>query len=278
MRKVTYKGRNDYRRFLSAARTIAGKISKADGVVGILATGGLGRGYCDAYSDLDLIVYAEAARVKELDGQIAVGWLSCKGISFDTPVESYDRARKHKSPSRYWSQVVRWDRQNSQILYDSRDRIRNLLEEKLVFPDWEQKRLLKRYSDEVAEHLVYLFETWEKRGTPAHLAHTLAEAAKYLTLWIYAKNKEFQPHIPKWLFYQLENHFVPESRYLNILKRPFTSSIRTTAQARRIRDDLMGVADRIGVRFKYRTMAEVFEAMAENWEKAPKITRRFLSW
>jgi hypothetical protein len=278
MKKVSYRGRNSYRRFLSAAKAIAGKISKADGVVGILATGGLGRGFCDAYSDLDLIVYAEQDAVRELDKQIAVGWLSYKGIGFDTPVESYDKARKHGSPSRYWSQVMRWDRQNSQILHDSGGRIRRLLEDKLVFPDWEQKRLLKRYSDEIAEHLVYLFETWEKRGTPAHMAHTLTEAAKYLILWIYARNKEFQPHIPKWLFYHLENNFVPESRYLNILKRPFTSSIRTIAEARKIRDGLMDVADRVGVSFKYRTLDEVFEVMTQNWEKASERTRHFLSW
>jgi hypothetical protein len=278
MRKVTYKDKNKYRTFLTAARTIAAKISKAEGVVGVLATGGLGRGYCDTFSDLDLIVYAKHGRVRELDKQIGVGWLSCKGIGFDTPVVSYDRALNQKSPSRYWSQVMRWDRQNSQILYDSRGRIHRLLRDKLVFPDWEQKRLLKHHSDDIAEHLVYLFETWEKRGTPAHLAHTLTEAAKCLTLWIYAKNKEFQPHVPKWLFYHLENKVVPESRYLNTIKRPFTSSIRTVAEARKIRDELMGVADRVGVTFRYRTLVEVFEATAANWEKASEKTRHYLSW
>lgn len=55
MKKVKYKGENRYNEFLSAAKIISKKISKIEGVVGILATGGIGRGYCDDYSDLDLI-------------------------------------------------------------------------------------------------------------------------------------------------------------------------------------------------------------------------------
>jgi len=43
MRKVKYKGKNRYNEFLSAAKIISKKTSKIEGVVGILATGGIGR-------------------------------------------------------------------------------------------------------------------------------------------------------------------------------------------------------------------------------------------
>ena len=47
MKKVKYKGKNRYNEFLSAAKIISKKISKIEGIVGILAIGGIGRGYCD---------------------------------------------------------------------------------------------------------------------------------------------------------------------------------------------------------------------------------------
>ena len=69
-RKTVYRSRNRYREFLKAAKCIAGKVSKIDGVVGILGTGCIGRGHCDDYSDLDLIVYAHRRACKYLDKNI----------------------------------------------------------------------------------------------------------------------------------------------------------------------------------------------------------------
>jgi len=95
MKKVKYKGKNRYNEFLAAAKIISKKISKIEGVVGILATGGMGRGYCDDYSDLDLIVYVDDKKDKEIKKYIAVGSLIYKNIALDTPIESYQRALKH---------------------------------------------------------------------------------------------------------------------------------------------------------------------------------------
>jgi hypothetical protein len=263
---------------LRAARTICGKISKLEGIVGITAGGGLGRGHCDGFSDLDLTVYANHARVKELDRYIAVGGLRYKGIELDTPVESYEKALSSKSPSRYWSQVTRWDRENSQILYDTDDRIKSLLEAKLIFPDWEQKKLMKKHAQGVTDRLIYEFELWQKRGTPLNLAHMLIRASEHLILWVYAMNKRFQPYTPKWLFYHLENGFVPEAKYLSTIKKPYVCSVRTIKEACSIRDDLIRLADRLGVPFEYRSVGEVFDEEEANWKKASDKTKRFLSW
>jgi len=103
MKKVKYKGKNRYKEFLDAAKVISKKISKIESMVGILATGGIGCAYCDDYSDLDLIVHVDDNRVKEIEKYIAVGSLIYKNIVLDTPVESYQRALKYKSPSKYWS-------------------------------------------------------------------------------------------------------------------------------------------------------------------------------
>ena len=278
MNRVYYRSKNRYQEFLRAARIIAKKIAKIDGIIGILATGGIGRGHCDIYSDLDLIVYVDEKKVRELSKYIAVGYINYKGIEFDTPVESFQKALRNKAPSRYWSQVMRWDRQNSTILYDTRNRIKNLLKTKLVFPDWEQKKLLKRYRNNIEESLKWNFELWEKRGNLINLADSLFRTAENIILWIYAKNKKFQPYIPKWLFYYLENNMVPESKYLNIIKIPYLESIKTIKQARKIRNELLKLCQRLGVELENQDIYEIFEEHKRNWQKASKKTKYYLSW
>ena len=278
MKKVKYKGENRYNEFLAAAKIISKKISKIEGMVGILATGGIGRGYCDDYSDLDLIVYVDDKKVKEIKKYIAVGSLIYKNIALDTPVESYQRALKHKSPSKYWSQVMRWDRENSQILFDTEHKIENLLKEKLVFPDWEQKKLLEKYREGAEDHLKYNFEMWEKRGSLINLADSLIKATEYIILWIYAKNKKFQPYLPKWLFYYLENNFVREAKYSDIFEKVYLNPIKTTVQAKRIRTELIELSKNIGIKFNYENLKDIFKQDGKNWEKASEKTKHYLSW
>lgn len=278
MDEVVYKGTNRYEEFLSAARTISGKIFQIDGVVGILATGGVGRHFCDDLSDLDVIVYADEKCVKEIKKYIAVGFLRHKEISLDTPVESYQKALRAKSPSAYWSQVMRWDRENSQIMVDTEKRIENLLKEKLIFPDWEQKRILKHHCQEIEIHLMTHVELWEKRGDLINLADTLIRGTEHLILWIYAKNKKFQPYIPKWLFYYLENGLISESKYFNTVKKPYLEPTTSKAQVRELQDELLGVCEKVGVKFEYESVEEIFEKETRNWKKVSEKTRNYLGW
>jgi hypothetical protein len=278
MNKVRYRSRNRYNEFLSRAKIISKKISEIEGVVGILATGGIGRGHCDDYSDLDLIVYVENEKVKEIEKCVAVGYLRYQEIEYDTPVESYQKALNHKSPSQYWSQVMRWDRENSQILYDTENKIKNLLKEKLVFPDREQKKLLRKYRQGVEDHLKYDFEMWGKRGDLINLSDLLIRATEHIILWIYAKNKKYQPYIPKWLFYHLENGFVPESKYFNIIKKPYLEPVKSLNQARKIRNELLKLCKKTGIEFEYENVEELFERNRNNWQKASEKTKYYLSW
>ncbi|MFH1372381.1 MAG: DUF4037 domain-containing protein [bacterium] len=277
-RQSIYRGKNRYREFLSAANIIATKIGQIKEVVGILATGGIGRGFCDYYSDLDLIVYADDAHVRRIDQYIAVGYLRYKGIELDTPVESYQKALAARSPSRLWSQVVRWDRQNSRLLHDTDNRIADLLTEKLVFPDSEQRRLLARYRKEVDEQLSYNFQMRVKRGRRHHMAACLIRAIQHIILWIYAKNKQFQPYLPKWLFYHLDHQSVPEARYLDRLKNAYTNPATTVTQAKNVHADLMRLCHQIGLKHHLSDIEMLFKQHERNWGKANERTRHYLSW
>lgn len=278
MKKVKYKSKNRYKEFLAAAKIISEKISKIDGVIGILATGCLGRGHCDDFSDLDLIVYADDKKAKEIEKYIAVGFLRYKEIDFDTPVVSYQKALSEKSPSRYWSQVLRWDRENSQILFDKDKKIARLLKEKLVFPDAEQKRILSYHGQLVDDLLNYDFRLWEKRGGVINMSHCLVQAAEHMILWIYAKNKKFRPYTAKWLFYHLENNSVPEAKYFSIIKKAYLNPIKTLKQAKRVRDSLVKLSKEIGIKFYFEDLEAFFEKSRENWKKAKPKTKYYLSW
>jgi len=276
--KLVYRNDNRRDEFLQAAKAVSNKISTIEGVVGILATGGIARGYCDDYSDLDLIVYTNEEKVVEIGNYIAVGWLMHKNIGLDTPVESYEKALQADSPSDYWSQVMRWDRQNSILLFDSENRIRDLLRAKLVFPEWERQQLQKEYADKVEEYLVYSFDMWEQRGALVNLADLLITSTKYLIQWIYASNGKFQPYLPKWLFYYLENGQVPEAEFFDIIQKPFVGPITTAEEARQIRDELLDLCGKIGLRFRFGTINEVFQHCRYNWEQASARTKHYLSW
>ncbi len=278
MNKLKYKGKNRYNEFLSAAKKISSKIFKIDGIIGILATGGLSRGYCDDYSDLDLIIYADDKNFEEIKNYIAIGYLRYKNIELDTLVESYQKALNQKSPSEYWSQTARWDKKNSQILFDTDNKIKNLLKEKLIFPNWEQKDLLKEHREQINEYSIYTFELWKKRGSLINAKHSLIQALEHLILWIYAKNKKFQPYTSKWLFYYLENNLVPESRYFNLIKKLYLSPVKNVKQVKNVRNEIIKLSKKSGIKFDYENTKEFFEHDQKNWEKAPDKTKFYLSW
>jgi len=275
---VPYRGPNRYRTLLKAGRSITGRIARLGGVVGVLGTGALGRRFADRHSDLDLTVYAQAQAVRRLRRLISIGWISCKGVGFDIEVVPFERAQKAGVPSGFWTQVRRWDHQNSQILHDSRGRIEKLLAEKLVYPDAEQKRLLARYRGEVHEHLVFYPELWAERGQLYNVIDALVGAVKNITLWIYAKNRVFEPYAPKWLFYHLENRAVPEHVHLKTLTSVYRRRVTTMAHAMRIRDDLLKLCERIGLGWDVYSAAEAHARAVRNWAKVAAESRQLLSW
>jgi predicted nucleotidyltransferase len=277
MRK-SYRTRNRHATFLKAGRIISARIAKLDGVVGILGTGSIGRKFGDQYSDLDLIVYAHAKAVRKLDRLLCCRCTGWKGMEFDIPVVSYERALREKVPSSYWSQVIRWDRQNSEILYDTQQRIEKLLGEKLVYPDSEQQKLLNRYRHRTHECLVFYPELWAERGQLHNVVDSLFRAVQNIVLWIYAKNRVFEPYVAKWLFYHLEVKAVPEHVHLKTLTEVYTTPTRDLKTATQIRQRLLDVCNIIGLKWDVYGYAEAHERSSKNWEKLPQATKDILGW
>jgi len=55
--RPTVSSPNDYEAYFRQARELAERFTACDGVVGVLLTGGVARGYADHFSELDLAVY-----------------------------------------------------------------------------------------------------------------------------------------------------------------------------------------------------------------------------
>jgi len=273
-----YRGRNRYRTFLKAGRTIAGRIAALDGTVGVLGTGAIGRRFGDRFSDLDLVVYARTDAVRAISRLVSVGWIRYRGMDFDIVVESYERACKAGSPSIYRSQVRRWDVQNSQILHDTDDRVKDLLQAKLVYPDSERRSMMARYQQEVHEYLVFFPELWAERGQLYNVVDALHRAVQSMVLWIYAKNKVFEPYIPKWLFWHCETETVPEHVYLTRLTEIHTTGLRSIAAAMRAREKLLRVCEEIGLTFEVNGFDEARVRALRNWKRTDDATRRILAW
>ncbi len=278
MARLQYKSRNCNRRFRKAARIIAGKIAGIDGVVGIAAAGGIARGHSDKFSDLDLIVYAEADRQRKIGKYIAVGQMHYRDTDYDVQVESFQRAMRHPVPSAYWSQERRWTLEPAVILHDSGGRIADMIARKVIYPESERKRQLidnRHWADEI---LNYMYPAWQARGRAHNLAHLLRTATEHIMLWIYAHNSRFHPYMRKWPFYYLENGLVPESLHFAAIKRAFMAAIETAKQADAMRQDLFDLCARIGIGIEPITPKEVIRINSGNWRKASDRTRAYLSW
>lgn len=273
-----YRGVNRYRTFLKAGRTIAGNISRLEGVIGILGTGSIGRRFADRFSDLDMTVYAREEAVARLRGLVSIGWISYRGVPYDIEVESYDRARSARVPSRFWTQVQRWHHQNSQILFEREGQLQGLLEEKLVYPDRERAELLKVYSNEVQEHLVYFPELWAERGRLYNVVDALTRGVHYLLLWIYARNRLFEPYMQKWPFYHMEAKAVPEYIHLPLLTGIYSGRIRSLSAAVKYRRELLDLCAEIGLEWEMTSTEEALEKCRRNWGGLSEESRRLLSW
>jgi len=276
--KAPYRGRNRYRTFLKAGEVISRNISRMDGVVGIVGGGAIGRQFGDRFSDLDLTVYAHSDHVKSLDKVVSIGWIEYKGVDFDIVVASYEKALGAKSPSKYWTQLRRWDQQNTQIMYDTGDRVKDLLKSKLVYPDSEQKKLLRKYHQETHEYIVFFPEMWAERGWLYNIVDSLMKGVQTIVLWIYARNKAFEPFMPKWPFFHFENNSIPESKYLKRLTRVYTDPIKTIRAAMRIREDLLELCGDIGMRWEVYSTEQAQERCRKNWRKVSEDTRKALTW
>lgn len=173
---------------------------------------------------------------------------------------------------------MRWDRQLSQILHDPEGKIRQLFDEKLVYPESERKRRLESHKAEAHEHLIYYPEMWLERGELWHLIDFLWRGVQDVVLWIYARNRLFEPYTSKWLFWHLEHRAAPEWPYLEVFKGVCMTSYETEDDVLAMRDKLVRVCSKIGLRWRFYSNKEAHDFCSANWARLPGGSKDLLSW
>lgn len=177
------------------AKEYSKELSKHRHIIGIVH---LDKNFVDKDDDIDMVVFTNIDK----NVRLPKGEHISKGFDFDLSVLYYPYVKKIK-----WVQEAKSAFKNVTILYDTNDKIKNILKNKLIFTGKEQRdtiianifRLIwcgiydnHRWKDYKIPY--YSYDVWVKRGDLL-TAHLLIDYALGMLLNIlYAYNKEFIPN------------------------------------------------------------------------------------
>jgi len=188
------KGKNLVKQHMRIAKEISERLKKYKGVIGIVALGGVARGYSDKFSDIDIIVFCE----KKIENfPIREEEFEFKGTTIDIGVcVLEDEAKK------FWDQGVRWAFSDSIILYDPKGEIRAFLKNKLIYPENERKEILIENMTQCEWHCNAMALGWIYRGDIVSAHYSVNCALECFIKVLFALNKEFDPG-EKWRLFCL---------------------------------------------------------------------------
>jgi predicted nucleotidyltransferase len=134
--KPTIGSPNDHAAFFRQAQIFADRFAAHEGVVGVLLTGGVARGYADHFSEIDLAVYLRRSTPKRWIqsglAPYAEGDSCLDGWHVDFDYLCYEDELEAE-----WDHVKRWDRSYAVVLHDPQDLMRELLAEKAMLTNGE---------------------------------------------------------------------------------------------------------------------------------------------
>ena len=195
--RPTVSSPNDYDAFFHQAQAFADRFAACEGVVGVLLTGGVARGYADHFSELDLAVYLTQLHFKDWtrrglalfpEGDSCVdGWhVDFDYLCYEDEIEAE------------WEHTKRWDRSYAIILHDPQGLMQEMLARKAVLTEEEKKSLTNRHLILYGEYFCnVVVPSWLHRGDPLSAHHCLNVALDSLIKAIFLANDELIP-FDKW--------------------------------------------------------------------------------
>lgn len=186
-----------YAAYFRQAREFADRFAACEGVMGVLLTGGVARGYADHFSELDLAVY--------LTRPYFEGWTSRGVVPFpegDSLQEGwhvdFDYFCYEDEMEGEWEHTKRWDHSYAAILHDPQGLMQEMLARKAVLSKEERQRLLNchliLYGDYFSNLVV---PSWLHRGDLLSAHHCLNVALDSLLKAVFLANDELIP-FDKW--------------------------------------------------------------------------------
>ena len=198
-------GENRIGQFKEIAEQLKRKISRFEGVSGIVFMGGLTRGFADKYSDVDItVLLAEKDEsLRERIKNIGLDTRKNSGVDLDLEVYFLEEFKARK-----WSEIAEWDFSHSNVAFDRNGDVKKLLNEKLTVPNsfWVKRIIvygeyLEWYCCPPRESDETLADIWVERGDLTSAHYCVNYAMTLLIRMVYALNKEFLPP-PKWEIFQ----------------------------------------------------------------------------
>ncbi len=195
--RPTVSSISKYDAYFRQARECASRFADHEGVVGVLLTGGVARGYADHFSELDLAVYLARPHFDDWtrrglapfpEGDSCLdGWHVDFGyLCYEDEIEAE------------WEHTRRWDRSYAVILHDPQGWMREMLARKAVLTEEDKRSLTSRhlilYGDYFCDLVV---PSWLHRGDMLAVHHCLNVALDSLIKTVFLANDELVP-FDKW--------------------------------------------------------------------------------
>lgn len=219
------QGKNQIRKFRQIAENLKAKIVSFAGVVGIIYTGGLTRGFTDDSSDIDIIVLLgkKDERLRKRIQNIGSEEQKHQRVDMDVEVHFLEDFKR-----RTWNETEKWDFAQAKTVFDATGDVRRLIKEKLRVSEgfWVRRivvcgEYLKWYCCPPREGVGTIAETWIERGDLISAHYCLNYSLDLFIQTIFGLNKEFLPP-PKWrIYYSYDLKWLPED-YKNLLTESFT--------------------------------------------------------
>jgi hypothetical protein len=195
--RPTIRSPNNHAAFFRQAQVFADRFAAHEGVVGVLLTGGVARGYADHFSEIDLVVYLTQSTFERWTqsglAPYAGGdsWLD--GWHVDFGYLCYEDELQAE-----WDHVKRWDRSYAVVLHDPRGLMRELLARKAILTNEEKRCLASRYLILYGDYfLLFVVPSWLYRGDLLAAHHCLNIAFDSLIRAVFLANDELIP-FDKW--------------------------------------------------------------------------------
>ena len=196
--RPTIRSPNDHAAVFRQARIFAQRFAVHEGVVGVLLTGGVARGYADRFSEIDLAVYLGRSTYEEwvrnglapyAEGDSCLdGW----HVDFDYLCCEDEREAE-------WDHVKRWDRSYAVVLHDPQRSMQEMLARKAILSDEEKQSLTSRHLILFGEYYCHLVvPSWIHRGDLRAAHHCLNTALDSLIRTVFMANDELIP-FDKWM-------------------------------------------------------------------------------
>jgi hypothetical protein len=195
--KPTVHSPNNHAAFFRQAQVFADRFAAHEGVVGVLLTGGIARGYADHFSEIDLAVYLRRSAFERWTqhglAPYAEGDSCLDGWHVDFDYLCYEDELEAE-----WDHVKRWDRSYAVVLHDPYGLMRELLERRTILTNEEKRCLASRYLVLYGDYfLLFVVPSWLYRGDLLAAHHCLNIAFDSLIKAVFLANDELIP-FDKW--------------------------------------------------------------------------------